>query len=337
MNDRAGASRRLRLRRWLLLLPVGLVTTPAVLWSAAALWFDGPASRLAAGLLALAWLLAVAAAWVWVRPRRRALAVCWCGVAIVAAWWFSLAPSNDRDWYPDVARTAWAQWDGSKVTIHHVRDFHYRSTTDYDERWVTRSYDLSQLQGVDLFISYWGPRAVAHTISSWEFSDGQHLAISIETRKEKGESYSALRGFFRQYELYYVVATEQDVIRLRTNCRGEEVYRYRVRMSAERAGRLLQDYLSVINRLNQHPRWYNALTQNCTTTIRYHAKQVGVVRPWDWRLLFNGYLDELMYQRGSIDTSVPFAQLRAGGAISEKARQADASREFSAVIRDPAR
>lgn len=313
------------------------MTTPAVLWSAAAIWFDGPSSPVAAAMLALAWVLAVAVVLGWVRPFRRALIVSWLGVAVVVSWWFCLSPSNDRDWSPDVAQTAWAQWEGSRVTIHHVRDFHYRSTTDYDQRWVSRTFDLSQLQGVDLFICYWGPRAVAHTVSSWEFADGQHLAISIETRKEKGESYSAIRGFFRQYELYYVVATEQDAIRLRTNFRREDVYLYRVRMPVDRARELLQDYLRAINGLNQQPRWYNAVTQNCTTTIHYHAKHIGVVRPWDWRLLLNGYLDELMYQRGSIDPTMPFAQLRAASAISRRAQQADDSADWSAAIRSPAR
>ena len=119
-----------------------------------------------------------------------------------------------------------------RVTIQNVRNFKYRSETDYDQRWETRTYNLDQIRGVDLFLSFWGPTQIAHTIVSWEFDDGQHLAISIETRKAKGESYSALRGFFRQYELYYVVADERDLVGLRTNYRGEQVYLYRIRVPA---------------------------------------------------------------------------------------------------------
>jgi Domain of unknown function (DUF4105) len=123
---------------------------------------------------------------------------------------------------------------------------------------------------------------IAHTIASWEFDDGQNLAISIETRKEKGESYSALRGFFRQYELYYVVADERDLIGLRTNYRGEQVYLYRIRVPASQARALLVDYLKEVNRLSDHPQWYNALTPNCTTTIRGHAQNVGAGGRLDW-------------------------------------------------------
>src|SRR6202035_2568939 len=112
----------------------------------------------------------------------------------------------------------------------------------------------------DMFLSYWGPTLIAHTIASWEFDDGRHLAISIETRKERGETYSALRGFFRQYELVYVVADEHDLIGLRTDYRGEQVYLYRLRVSAVPARALLVDYLQEINRLAEHPQWYNALT-----------------------------------------------------------------------------
>jgi hypothetical protein len=223
---------------------------------------------------------------------------------------------------------------GNRVTIENVRNFDYRTETDYTERWETRTYDLDGLQGVDMFLAFWGPTLIAHTITSWEFADGQHLAVSIETRKEKGESYSALLGFFRHYELYYVVADERDVVRLRTNYRGEQVYLYRLRMPVHQARAVLLDYLKEINRLADRPVWYNALTHNCTTTIRTHAQQVAAGRPWDWRILANGRLDELGYERGQIDTSLPFSELKARSDITEKARAADAAADFSRRIRE---
>jgi len=254
-------------------------------------------------------------------------------VVAITLWWTSIPPSNTRDWTPDVAHTARATFDGSRVTIENVRNFNYRSESDYDQRWETRTYDLDRIRGVDLFLSFWGPTQIAHTIASWEFGDGQHLAISIETRKEKGESYSALRGFFRQYELYYVVADECDLIGLRTNYRGEQVYLYRIRIPASQARALLVDYLDEVNRLADHPRWYNALTQNCTTTIRSHAQNVGAGGHLDWRLLANGHLDQLLYERGQIDADLPFADLRARSNITERARAAGDSPDFSARIR----
>jgi len=210
-----------------------------------------------------------------VRPFLRGLVAALLPVVAVALWWVSILPSNTRDWSPDVSRTARAAFHGSSVTIQNMRNFRYRSESDYDQRWETRTYNLDRIHGVDLFLSFWGPTQIAHTIVSWEFDDGQHLAISIETRKERGESYSALRGFFRQYELYYVVADERDLVGLRTNYRGEQVYLYRIRVPSSQARALLVDYLDEVNQLAEHPRWYNALTQNCTTTIRGHAQNAG--------------------------------------------------------------
>ena len=304
-----------------------------VTWSALALWFDGPASRpLAAAMAACIPVFALLLISL-IRPFRLALLVCLLPVVAIAAWWISIPPSNQRDWSPDVARLPRATFDGNRVTIQNVRNFQYRSETDYDQHWETRTFDLDKLQGVDLFISFWGPTLIAHTFTSWQFADGQHIAVSIETRKEKGEPYSALRGFFRQYELYYVVADERDLVGLRTNIRGEQVYLYRLRAPAPTARALLLDYLKDINQLKDHPSWYNALTDNCTTTIRYHAKNVAAGRPFDWRILANGYLDALAYQRGQIDTELPFAELKARSNITEKAKAADDSLDFSALIR----
>jgi hypothetical protein len=318
------------LLRVLLVAPAVLIST---VWACAALWLDGPASRAVAGLLVAGFALGAAGLLGWVRPFRRGL----LGFALlflaVLAWWLSIEPSNDRAWQPDVARPPTATVRGDRVTIENVRNFDYRTEDDYTERWEERTYDLSKLRGADLFLSYWGSPWIAHTIMSWEFDNGQHLAISIETRKEKGESYSALRGFFRQYELYYVVADERDVVRLRTNYRGEDVYLYHLTAPPERARAVLLHYLEEINGLARRPKWYNAATLNCTTAIRHHVQQVAPANPWNWRILVNGRLDELGYMRGTIDTSLPFEELKRRSAIVEKARAADQDPEFSERIR----
>jgi hypothetical protein len=325
-----------RSRRWralwlALAWPVALV---GVGWGALALWIDGPAERWLAGLLAGGLVVACVALLTLVRPLGRGALAALLVLAAVVAWWLAIPPRNDRDWSPDVSRLPRAAIAGNRVTIENVRNFDYRTETDYTERWETRSYDLDHLRGVDLFLSFWGPTLIAHTIASWEFDDGPPLAISIETRKEKGESYSALRGFFRQYEVYYVVADERDVIRLRTNYRGEHTYLYRIRMPPEQARAILLEYLTEVNYLAEHPRWYNALTHNCTTTIRHHAQQVTAGRPWDWRILANGRLDELGYERGQIDTSLPFSELKVRSDITARAKAADAALDFSSRIRE---
>ena len=324
----------LRLSRLVLRIAVSLVLAMAILWAAAAFWIDGPESRVLAGILAGGVVLIAALIGVLVRPWRRAALAVLVLFAIVLGWWLTLEPSQSRDWQPDVARLPTATIDGSLLTVRNVRNFGYRGEGDFSERWETRTYDLNTLVGFDMFVSFWGPTLYGHTIASWEFEDGRHLAVSIETRKEKGEEYSALRGFFRQYELYYVVADERDLIGLRTNQRGETVHLYRVRGSTDKGRKLLLDYVREINAIAERPRWYNALTQNCTTTIWHHTKMVGSGPPLDWRLLANGYLVDLAYERGTVNTSIGLDELKRRSDITARARSAGDREDFSESIRE---
>jgi len=320
-------------------LPLGLLLALPSAWACLALWIDGPASRPLAGALAAVFAIGFASLLVAVRPVRNAALLWLVAFAGVLLWWLSLAPRQDRDWQPDVAQLPSAEIHGDQLLLHNVRNFEYRSETDFTPRWEERRLDLSRIVGLDLFLSFWGPTAIAHTIMSWEFDDGQHLAISIETRKEKGEEYSALRGFFRRFELYYVVADERDLVGLRTNHRGETVRLYRLPTPPERARGLLLTYLEKIDRLTRAPDWYNALTHNCTTSIRLHVVEGGGRLPLDWRLLLNGHLDELLYESGRLNRSLSLAELRQHSDITAKARAAGASPEFSRLIREglPAR
>jgi hypothetical protein len=317
---------------------LGLLSIPVFgycLWALAAVWIDGPSARPVAGALCAVLALAFLVCLVRVRPYRRALLALAALSAGVMLWWFSIPPSNDRDWLPDVAQTPRAKFDadGHHVTVSNIRNFTYRSETDSDPHWDTRSFDLDKLTGVDLFLSFWGPTLYAHTILSWEFSDQPPLAVSIETRKEKGESYSALLGFFRQYELYFVVADERDVIGVRDRFRGEHTYLYRLSAPPANARRLLVDYLTAADDLAVHPQWYNALTQNCTTSIRNRVIHAGGQVPLSWKLLLNGQIDELLSERGSLKSKLPIAELRAKSEVTEKAKAAGDSPDFSAQIR----
>lgn len=304
----------------------------ALAWGALALHFRAPPAL--STVLPLAWSAGGLALLLVLRPLRRGLLAVAAAFVVLLLWWSTITPRNDRDWQDDVARPPTGELHGDRLTMHDVRNFDYRSETDFTPRWETRTYDLSQLTGVDLFMSYWGSPAIAHTILSWDFADGQHLAVSIETRKERGESYSAVAGFFKEYELYYVAADERDVIGVRTNHRGEHVYLYRLRLPPDRARAVLLDYVESMNALAAQPAFYNAGTHNCTTTIRTHVQRIGIRRPWDWRILVNGYADEMLYERGAVDTSLPFAELRARSRIDERARAAVHDPAFSARIRD---
>jgi hypothetical protein len=312
----------------------GLVVVPALAWAAAALHFTGPRPALLADGLAAALVLAGLGILFAVRPFGRTLTALVVLFAAFGLWWSNVEPRNDRDWQPDVARTAHVDIVGDRMTVQNLRNFDYRSETDFTERWETRTFDLAQLSGLDLFMSYWGAPGIAHTIMSWDFADGQHLAVSIETRKEKGEEYSAVKGFFKQFEIYYVVADERDVIRLRTNYRNEQVHLYQLRTPVSRARRILLDYVASINALDEQAAFYNAGTANCTTTITRHIRHVGVAFPFDWRVIANGRLDELLYEHGVIDTSRPFLDVRQATLINTRAKAADQDPQFSARIRE---
>lgn len=276
-----------------------------------------------AGLLALA-----------ISPKRR-VALAFAGTfAIVLIGFLALRPSNERNWLPDVARTPTGSLDGTRLTVKNIRDCDYRTESDYDARYVDRTYDLDRLQGIDLFLVSWGPRHIAHTILSFDFGEGEHLAFSIETRKEKGESYSALRGFFREYELCVVAGLEQDLIRLRSNFRGETVRLYRLNTPPPVASQILADYVDRINGLAAHPEWYNALTDNCTTAMIGPIRQHSSRLPWSWKLIASGHLDELLYDRGIVSRDLPFEVLRQGAVVNAKAQAAGAPISFSGRIRE---
>ena len=302
-------------------------------WGALAIYYSNLSSLALRTGLSIIFALGTVAELLVVRPRRRAVFGSLVIIAGLLLWWLSIPPSHDRDWQPDVAVLSSATFDGDRVTIHNIRNNDYRSETDYTVRYYDKTFQLSMLRTVDLFLSYWGSPLIAHTIMSFGFEGEGYVAVSIETRKEKGEEYSAIKGFFKEYELIYVVADERDLVRLRTNYRVEDVYLYRLKGSAETSRNLLLAYLRDINQLTEHPAWYNALTENCTTAIYRLVRPYAVRSWWSWKLFVNGYLDELAYDNGAVDRSLPFADMKTRSYINERAVAADDAPDFSQKIR----
>ena len=320
----------MRIFRRLGMVLFAAVTLLALAWAFGALYYDGPSPWLA-GVQASA-ILAVC---VIARGWRLKLGISGAWFAIVLAWWLTLKPTHEDDWQPDVAQLAWAEINGDEVTLHNVRNCDYRSETNYTPRWETRSVRLSQITGIDIAINYWGSPWMAHPIASFQFADAPPLCFSIETRKKSGQSYSAIGGLYRQFALIYIVADERDVIRVRTNYRkGEDIYLYRTTAAADQARVRFLEYLHSLNGIREEPRWYNALTTNCTTAIRDQHPAAQRL-PWDWRLLLNGKADELMYEHHAIATGgLPFADLKRRSLINPAALAADAAPDFSARIRE---
>ncbi len=302
-----------------------------VAWGIGAMWFDFPwaaARQVAAGICGVGVLATV----IFVRPRWRAKLGIAIFILLVLAGWLALRPKQQRDWKPEVAKTAFATVDGDGVTIENVRNNDYRTETDFTTRYETRRYDLRNLRGADIFVNFWGSPHMAHPVISFDFGKDGRVCFSIETRMEKGESYSAIGGLYRRFELTYVVADERDVIRLRSNYRqGEDVYLYRLKAVNPKSSFL--EYIRTINELHATPRWYNAITNNCTTAIR-HQRAATERPPWDWRMLVNGYGDELLYERRGIDTSLPFAELKKLAHVNERAKAANGAPDFSERIRE---
>ena len=309
-------------------------------WGALALSYSGPNDTLLRNGLAilfsvvsLAAVLATALGY----GRRHVLAVYLVLFGVLLAWWFSIEPSNDRDWQPSVAQLPWAKVEGDIVTLHNIRNFSYRSETDYTPAWYEKSFDLRQFEGVDLVTSYWMGPDIAHVFVSFAFAGGEHLAVSIETRTQKGEGYSTLKGFFRQYELYYVVADERDVIRLRTNYRRdppEDVYVYRLKGAPEAGRRFFLEYINQINALRARPEFYNTLTTNCTTNIWMNSRVNPEHLPLSWKILASGHVPEFLHEHGRLDAGdLPFAEIQRQAHINSRAQAAGPASDFSRLIR----
>ena len=311
-----------------------LIVCLANIWAAAALYFDLPSDVAPSALVAIFYLAGVITLLFSFRFTWLSLGIGLVFFAAVALWWSSIRPPKTRNWQPDVAETAWAERDGDKITIHNLRNFNYQPGLPAEPRWETRVIDLGRLQAVDLFINFWGSTQICHPIVSFQFGEHDHVAISVETRMAQGQSYSMIRGLFKQFALIYIVADERDVIRVRTNIRHEQLYLYRTSIQPERARALFLDYLKTVNALHEQPQFYNAVTSNCTTNVRTHtAATTTKPAPWDWRMLVNGTVDELVYERGGLASHLPFAELKQRSLIDAQAQAADQAPDFSERIR----
>jgi hypothetical protein len=256
--------------------------------------------------------------------------------AVLVILFLRIRASNDRDWQPEVSVMPYATIKGDLVTIHGVRNFDYRTETDFTPSWEERTYDLRKLDSADLIAVYWAGKPIAHIMISFGFNDKDYLAVSIETRKQKGESHSTVAGFFRQYELYYVVADERDVVRVRTTYRRpqENVHVYRIKASRDNVRRVFLDYIRAINDLREQPQFYNTLMTNCTTGIWLHTRMNPESPPLSWKILLSGYVPDYLYELSRLDKTMPFAQLEKLSCVNERAHAADKDRAFSQRIRD---
>jgi len=266
-------------------------------------WRDRVARGLAAALAAVAAILFVE--------------------SLFLVWWFRQKPSNDRDWDPSAAFLPRAVIDGDAVTIENVRNLEYRSINDFTPHWESRTYHLSNINGVDVIFFDWGDGLRGHPALVFDFGPDGRICMSIEARITKGQKYSALRSLYRESELIFVAADERDIILRRTKFSERQAgYLYHLNSNEEELKRVFLDYVNIINKLHENPCWYNVLFTNCTTSF-YKLPSTRV--RWDWRVIANARLDRSLYKDGRLDRTLPFEELRRLSYLNEIANSAPAS------------
>ena len=321
--------------RTLLLALMVLLVACSGTWAALALWYRLPGGKLVRALGSIAWvllLLLLAALAIDQRTWVPVLALVALH-AVLLLWWVRIVPSGQQPWRDDVARLLTGSAHGDQVQLDNVRNFRWRSDSDYDVRWEHREYDLNQLTGADVVLSYWSGQAIAHAMISFGFDDGRHLVFSVEVRKRRAQQYSSIGGFFKQFETILIAADESDIIRVRTNVRREDDYLYPLQMDRATLRALFLSYVHAANHLAVKPAFYNTFTSNCTTIVYRMARQIDAGLPWDVRLLLTGYLPEYLHRVGAIDPDVPVRILRQRGRITELARASASDADFSRAIR----
>ncbi len=280
--------------------------------------------------------------WKWVRIiwywfERIFLVSLLISLTVWLAWWLSQTPSLYRDWDSADAILPTISWSGDIVTIDHIRDHIWKTDTEFTPRYQQWAYNLSDIESVSYIITPFSDHdGPAHTMLSFAFSWGRHIVISGEIRKERGETFDAIRWVLNQYELAYVVATEEDIIKLRTNFRKNQVIMYPIKTEKEKIQALFRSMLIRADKLSREPEFYNTFWNNCTTSILTHANALRKDKlSWGQYVVLPSHSDEVIYSAGLIDTKLTLPEARSYYRIDELARSATGDLDFSDVIRKP--
>jgi hypothetical protein len=305
-------------------------------WAALAMYYSNLTGAYLRSGLALFFAAGTLCAFLFFHKRGRTLVWFLAAFAVVLAWWLTIPASNTRTWEREVARAPYATINGDLITIHDIRNFRYRTEKDFDVAYYDKTFDLTKLDSADLIAVYWMGDAIGHIMMSFGFEGKAFVTFSIETRKEQGEEYSTIKGFFKQYELICIVGDERDLIRVRTDFRTpqEDVYLYRLRAKPQRIREVFMAYIGQINSMKQRPEWYNTLTTNCTTSVIHLMRATGGSATYNWKVLLSGYAPLYAYERKALDTSIPFEELKRRGYANPKAHAVGNDPEFSRKIRE---
>lgn len=322
----------LRAGGWLLVV---LAVVPMALVVAMALWFQASPALLWIAIWTVTFAAAFAAGGR--RGPRDALGLSLAVTAAFGLWWMTILPSNNRDWQPDVAELLTAEFDPDdpeRVILHNVRNFEWQTPRLAVERWETREYEVNALESLDVILTWWSGPAIAHTMVSFGFSDGEHIVFSLGIRPEKGEEFSSVAGFFKTYELVLTGADERDAVRLRTSVQsGNRVVLYRIARDRAMIQELFREYLRLANELAEQPRFYRTIFDNCTTVIWKLVNRITPGLPLDYRVVLSGYLPGLLHDRSALDMRFSLDELTQMGLLSAEVDDDGTGVGFSAAIR----
>ena len=260
-------------------------------------------------------------------------------VALVAiGGWMSIRPTNERRFIAQQAVLPAAHIEGHLAHVKDVRNFHYSAEDKFTPAYDDRTYDLDKLESVSFIVTPFSEswRGPAHTFVTFGFSDSQYVSISVEARREPGETYGPLSGLFKKFELIYVVGDERDLIGQRAIYGKSPVYLYPIKAPRERIREVFVEMLQRADGLREHPEFYNTLTNNCTSNVIAHVNHVAPHRISSGiKTILPGYSDEVAYKLGLIDTDLDLEHARERFRINERARRYADDPLFSFRIREP--
>jgi hypothetical protein len=227
---------------------------------------------------------------------------------------FFKKPSHYREWALGLEEMPFIAINNNLVEISNVRDFDWMYNTEETEpHYIDKKFLLSDIEGVDVIISHFTEnKDIAHTFLIFNIKDDDPIGISVETRREVGEDYNVFLGAMRNYELIYVVATYDDIVRLRTDVRHEEVYRYPTIASASKAQELFADISKDINELYKKPAFYNTITRNCTGTLAKNIEKLaGINFPFLYKTIQPGKMHQAIYEMKLVDFDGSLEEMKA--------------------------
>jgi len=273
--------------------------------------------------------------------RRRGAMIAAATLAVVTAVTATalavMQPRTNRTWVEPHAVMTRADVTGESVRLDSVRTFSHAGEDRFTTAYDNRTYDLSKLETVWFIVTPFSKRwrGPAHTFVSFGFSDSQYVAISVEARREPGETYGPFTGLFNQFELIYVIGDERDLIGSRAAFGGYDVYLYPIRASKERIRALFLGMLARSNGLATTPEFYNTLTNNCTSNVVAHVNHIVPRRvPRGIKTILPGYADEVAYSLGLIDNAISMDEARRRYRVNDRAKRFANDPLFSHRIRE---